>query len=175
MELSDIERIFEWDSLIEETNYYELLGVLEIADEAAIRSAFHEFALAFHPDAHPNADEETAGAIRRVFQRGTEAYRVLVRPELRAAYDLALAKGQLRLEPDAQAEPLSGAARSLDELCHSAAAKLHARNADRSISQGDLLTAKRELLLALSHEDEQSRELLERLDALDLALFAMGQ
>jgi curved DNA-binding protein CbpA len=175
VELSDIERIFEWDSLIEETNYYELLGVLDIADEAAIRSAFHEFAVAFHPDAHPDADEETAGAIRRVFQRGTEAYRVLVRPELRAEYDLALAKGQLRLEPNVSQPPLSTGARSLDELCVSAAAKLHAKNADRFISQGDLALAKRELLLAISHEDEQSQELLERLDALDLALFAMGQ
>jgi len=172
---ADVERIFEWDSLLDDTNYYELLGLLEIADEAAIRRAFHEFALAFHPDVHPAVDPETASAIRRVFQRGTEAYRVLVRPELRAAYDLALAKGHLRLDPEREAPPQPSRVRSLDELVSSAAAKLHARNADQAISRGELVLAKRELLLALSHEREQNPELLDRLDALDLALFAMGQ
>jgi hypothetical protein len=124
---------------------------------------------------HPGADAETAGAIRRVFQRGTEAYRVLARPELRAEYDLVLAKGQLRLDPDSEAPPQPSHVRSLDDLCRSAAAKLHARNADRAISQGDLALAKRELLSALRHEEEENAELRERLDALDLALFAMGQ
>jgi DnaJ-class molecular chaperone len=93
MDVQDYERIFEWDALIDRSSYYEVLGVLEIADAAAIRKAFHEFAVAFHPDAFPEADDETADALRRVFQRGAEAYRVLSRPDLRSEYDLALAKG----------------------------------------------------------------------------------
>jgi hypothetical protein len=64
-------------------------------------------------------------------------------------------------------------AKSLDDLCRTAAAKLYASRADGLISQGDLIGAKRELMLAV-HADGDNPELAERLDALDLALFAMG-
>ena len=175
MDLQDIERIFEWDALLDDSSYYELLGLLEIADPSAIRKAFHEFAVAFHPDAFPEADEETAEALRRVFQRGAEAYRVLSRPETRADYDLALAKGQLRLDASIGPPPLSRQSdiRSLDELCHSPGARRYAKRAEELISNGDLPAAKRELQMAL-REDGENPDLAERLDAIDLALFAMG-
>jgi len=41
------------------------------------------------------------------------------------------------------------------------------------ISNGDLRSAKRELQMAL-REDGENPDLVERLDAIDLALFAMG-
>src|SRR3978361_796635 len=94
---ANLERVYEWAAVLDEPTYYELLGVLEIADDASVKAAFHEFALAFHPDSHLDYDAETATVLRRVFQRGAEAYRVLSHPELRPRYDLALAKGQLRL------------------------------------------------------------------------------
>lgn len=175
MDLQDIERIFEWDALIDQSSYYELLGVLEIADAGAIRKAFHEFAVAFHPDAFPEADEETADALRRVFQRGAEAYRVLSRPDSRADYDLALAKGHLRLDTTIAPAPLARSSdiRSLDELCRSPGARLYAKKAEQLISGGDLTGAKRELQMAL-REDGENPDLAERLDAIDLALYAMG-
>jgi curved DNA-binding protein CbpA len=175
MELRDIERIFEWDALIDQSSYYEVLGLLEIADASAIRKAFHEFAVAFHPDAFPHADDETADALRRVFQRGAEAYRVLSRPESRADYDLALAKGQLRLDATIGPPPLARNSdiRSLDELCRSPGARRYAKKAEELISNGDLTSAKRELQMAL-HEDGENPDLAERLDAIDLALYAMG-
>ena len=175
MDLQDIERIFEWDALIEQSSYYEVLGLLEIADAGAIRKAFHEFAVAFHPDAFPEADEETADALRRVFQRGAEAYRVLSRPDSRADYDLALAKGQLRLDTTIAPAPLSRNSdiRSLDELCRSPGARLYAKKAENLISNGDLTGARRELQMAL-REDGENADLAERLDAIDLALYAMG-
>lgn len=172
---ADIERVYEWASVLDESTYYELLGVLEIADDASIKTAFHEFALAFHPDAHLDFDPETASACRLVFQRGAEAYRVLSHPELRPRYDLALAKGQLRLGGSEvpRVANVGVGAKSLDELCRTAGAKLYASRADALISQGDLSGAKRELMLAV-REDGNNPELAERLDALDLALFAMG-
>jgi curved DNA-binding protein CbpA len=175
MELQDIERIFEWDDLIDQSSYYEVLGLLEIADAGAIRKAFHEFAVAFHPDAFPEADDETADALRRVFQRGAEAYRVLSRPDSRADYDLALAKGQLRLDATIAPPPLARHSdiRSLDELCRSPGARRYAKKAEELISSGDLTAAKRELQMAL-REDGENPDLAERLDAIDLALFAMG-
>jgi curved DNA-binding protein CbpA len=175
MDPQDIERIFEWDELLDRSSYYEVLGLLEIADTGAVRKAFHEFAVAFHPDAFPEADQETADALLRVFQRGAEAYRVLSRPDTRAEYDLALAKGQLRLDGTIAPPPLARNSdiRSLDELCRSPGARRYAKRAEELISNGDLPSAKRELQMAL-REDGENADLAERLDALDLALFAMG-
>ncbi len=171
MDLRDVQRIFEWDELVEVSSYYEVLGLLEIADAEAIRRAFHQFALAFHPDSFPEADEETTDALLRVFQCGAEAYRVLSRPELRSDYDLALARGQLRLGMGTT--DVASGARSLDELCSSPGARRYAKRAEELISTGDLASAKRQLQMAL-REDGQNAELTERLDALDLALYAMG-
>src|SRR3954462_274163 len=175
MDLQDIERIFEWDALLDQASYYEVLGLLEIADAGAIRKAFHEFAVAFHPDAFPTADDETADALRRVFQRGAEAYRVLSHPDSRADYDLALAKGQLRLDTTLAPPPLARHSdiRSLDKLWRSPGPRAYAKRAEELISHGDLTSAKRELQMAL-REDGDNPDLAERLDAIDLALFAMG-
>jgi DnaJ-class molecular chaperone len=172
---ADVERVYEWASVLDDSSYYELLGVLEIADEASVKLAFHEFALAFHPDSHLDYDAETAVVLRRVFQRGAEAYRVLSHPELRPRYDLALAKGQLRLGGSEvpRVANVGVGAKSLDDLCKTASAKLYARRADALISDGDLAGAKRELMMAM-HADGENPELSERLDAVDLALFAMG-
>jgi DnaJ-class molecular chaperone len=74
------ERIRQWTEVLDDSTYYEILGVLEIAGEASIKQAFHEFALAFHPDSHQGADPETLRQVQRVFQRGAEAYRVLSHP-----------------------------------------------------------------------------------------------
>jgi len=174
-EEADIERVYEWAAVLDASSYYELLGLLEIADDEAVKIAFHEFASAFHPDAHPDYDSQTAELSRQVFQRGAEAYRVLSHPLLRPRYDLALAKGQLRLGGSEvpRVANVGVGAKSLDELCRTASAKRFAGRADELISQGDLSGAKRELLLAL-REDGENEQLAERLDALDLALFAMG-
>jgi len=174
-EEADIERLYEWAAMLDAANYYELLGVLEIADDAAIKEAFHEFAVAFHPDAHTDYDAHATELSRQVFQRGAEAYRVLSHPMLRPRYDLALAKGQLRLGGSEvpRVANVGVGAKSLDELCRTASAKRYASRADQLISEGDLSGAKRELMLAL-REDGPNPELAERLDALDLALFAMG-
>jgi DnaJ-class molecular chaperone len=172
---ADVERVYEWAAVLDDSSYYELLGVLEIADDASVKAAFHEFALAFHPDTHLDYDAQTAAALRRVFQRGAEGYRVLSHPELRPRYDLALARGQLRLGGSEvpRVANVGVGAKSLDDLCRTAGATLYASRADALISRGDLAGAKRELMMAL-REDGENPELAERLDALDLALFAMG-
>ena len=173
MHPSDFDRILEWADLIEESNYYEILGVLEVADTGAIKSAFHDFARAFHPDAHPHADEQVQSLLRRIFQRGVEAYRTLVSDSLRAEYDLALARGQLRLS-ELPAPDLHGV-KSLTDLCRTKSSKLAASRAERLISEGKLAEAKTELQMAIHHERGETPELLERLEALELALFAKGE
>jgi len=157
----DLEHLAAWAEVLDESTYYEILGVLHIADAGAIRDAFHEFAQAFHPDAQLDLDPEARRLVQHVFQRGVEAYRVLSSEEQRTAYDLLLAKGMLRLE--GESERRATGARSLDELCRSAGAKLYAKRAEDLITRGELGRAADELLRALRAEEGPNPDLLARL------------
>ena len=64
--------------------------------------------------------------------------------------------------------------KSLTDLCQTKSAKLAAGRAEKLISEGRLSEAKSELQMALHHDGGDNTELHERLEALDLALFAMG-
>jgi DnaJ-class molecular chaperone len=161
----DLEHLAAWAEVLDESTYYEILRVLHIADGGAIRDAFHEFALAFHPDAQLDLDAEARGVVQTIFQRGVEAYRVLSSEEQRAAYDLALAKGLLRLEQ--QGQRTATGARSLDELCRSAGAKLYAKRAEDFITRGELGRAADELLRALRAEEGANPDLADRLHSLN--------
>jgi len=61
---------------------YDLFGVSPNAGDERIRQAFKEQALKFHPDRNP--DDPIA---ERKYREISEAYRILVDPQLRAAYD----------------------------------------------------------------------------------------
>jgi molecular chaperone DnaJ len=63
-------------------DYYEVLGVPRDADTNAIKKAYRQLALKYHPDRNPedpDAEEK--------FKEATEAYEVLRDSELRALYD----------------------------------------------------------------------------------------
>ena len=172
MSNSNVERVLAWHEVLDESNYYEILGVLETADEEALRRAFHQFAAAFHPDAHTEADARISKAVERVFQRGAEAYRVLSHSELRKKYDRGLARGQLRLLLDQSARPPSGSAgESLADLCRSPSARLAAQRAEELIERGELEAARRELVVALTHDDDRNPALSDRIEALDVQIF----
>ncbi len=168
--------IAEWSAVLDHSSYYEILGVLEIADDEALRDAFHQFSLAFHPDRHRGADRELVADVTRIFQRGAEAYRVLTDPELRVRYDMGLAKGQLRLVMRRTTPPPGTTERvqPLHELCRSPGAKLAAQKADKLLAVGDLQAAKREIERALEYDGGNNSALTERLDALAVALYAQG-
>jgi DnaJ-class molecular chaperone len=168
----DLAHLHAWVEVLDDATYYEILGVLELADTDAIRVAFHEFALAFHPDAQLHLDDTARALVQRVFQRGVEAYRVLSVPELRSAYDLAVAKGSVRLEGDSKR--IDTGARSLDELCQSAGARYYAKRAEEFITRGELGRAADELLRALRAEEDPNPDLAERLAALN-ALVRLSQ
>lgn len=175
MQPADAELVSAWDEVIDDSNYYEILGILEIADDDAIKQAYWQFARAFHPDGHPNVDVTTEATLRRIFQRGVEAYRTLSDHKLRADYDLALARGALRLKDSRLPPEKLGGAKSLEDLCVSMSARLAARKADQLISAGALAEAKQQLQLAISHDNGGNDELRQRLDALDLMMFAKGE
>ena len=168
---ADLDALPQWEEVLDDASYYEILGVLEIADAEAIQRAFHEFSLGFHPDAHPGVTPDIQARLTRVFQRGVEAYRALSVPETRAAYDLALAKGEVRLH--GSATRVETGARSLDELCRSPGAKLYAKRAEELIATGELEKATTELYRALRAEEGENPELLERIHAVT-ALTRLG-
>ncbi len=175
--MSDAEQIIEWAAVIDQASYYEILGVLELADDSAIKDAFHTLAAAFHPDLHRGAAPEVREAAAKVYMRGVEAYRALSEETKRAKYDLLLAKGQVRLDKGSAPpvrDPSSREIQTLEDVCTSAAARRHAQQAEHFLVTGDLEAAKRELQLALAQDGGRNPRLEERIDALDLVLFAAG-
>jgi DnaJ-class molecular chaperone len=176
VEEDERERLASWAELVDDSTYYEILGVLELADGVAIQAAFHDFALAFHPDMHVGGSALQRGAAEYVFRRGAEAYRVLSHPELRPRYDLAVARGRLRLldEDTSGNQRGQSSLQSLEDVCKTPAARLAARRADECIGQGDLEAARRLLREALTHDGYDNPALEERIEALDFVLFAGG-
>ena len=165
------EKVESWLEVLDDTNHYELLGLLEIADDEAIQEGFHQFAEAFHPDRHRAEPSDVRSGVTRIFRRGAEAYRILRDPALRSAYDLTLAKAR------APAEMLGAAperARSLDELCLTAGGRLHARQAERAITAGRLQEALG-LLRKAALAEGKNPELKERLESLQVAASLGGE
>jgi DnaJ-class molecular chaperone len=138
---------------LEDSTYYELLGILEIAGDEAVQSAFHEFSQSFHPDNNRGADEKLRADITRIFKRGAEAYRVLRDPRSRAAYDLAMAQGALRLTGHGQG-PAEKTNESLEATCRTSGGRLHARQAERALSERELDNAHALLRKALVAEGD---------------------
>jgi len=64
-------------------DYYEVLGVARDADQKAIKGAFRELAMKYHPDRNKAPDAEAK------FKEIAEAYAVLSDPKKRAQYDQA--------------------------------------------------------------------------------------
>jgi curved DNA-binding protein CbpA len=90
--------IRQWLAALDAISYYDLFRVQKNATADDVRVAFHSFAETFHPDVHGWRPPSELAAIGYIFKRGTEAYRVLSDPQLRARYDEALANGILRPE-----------------------------------------------------------------------------
>ncbi len=75
-------------------DYYEVLGVPRNADQKAIKDAFRQLALKFHPDRNkePGAEDR--------FKQIAEAYAVLSDPKKRTAYDAGGFEGVSGFSPE---------------------------------------------------------------------------
>lgn len=131
------EQVDSWLSILDHSTYYELLGILEIASESAIQDAFHKFSESFHPDRHRGQSDELRTAVTHIYRRGAEAYGVLRDPLKRAAYDVAMNQGQLRWNPGQTVEGAPAQLSDLASLCKTKAGALHARQAERAITEKD--------------------------------------
>lgn len=65
------------------TKYYDLLGISKNASENEIKKAYRKKAIKWHPDKNPNNSEEA----EKKFKEISEAYQVLIDKEKRETYD----------------------------------------------------------------------------------------
>jgi len=157
----DHARILDWAHQVDTLSYFELLQIPRDFDDARLLDAYHRFAAAFHPDAHPDAPEEVARALKLLFQRGVEAYRALGHPKLRRRYLHELEQGRLRL-PDLKPPVAIDLGRVVPELhlcCRSAGAKLAAQKAAKALARGDLWEVHASLELALRSDSDTNLDI----------------
>ena len=89
--------------MAEPRDYYEVLGVSRDADEKAIKDAFRQLALKYHPDRN-----KEPGASER-FKEIAEAYAVLSDPKKRAEYDARGYAGVAGFSPEEYSRRPNGA------------------------------------------------------------------
>ena len=154
--------------MIDRVGYEQILGVGEGASEADCRQAYYKFAQCFHPDMHPQVDPLVHQALCRVFQRGSEAYRVLVHGSLRTQWRDAKRRGAVRLSDLAPPPRVDLAAELplLHERCRSAGAKLQAKSASKAYARGDVAATTRHLEQALVYDGGANLDLVRCLDAI---------
>jgi hypothetical protein len=153
-------------------SYYEILRVPQGSDARAIKAAFHDFSLLYHPDRHVGAEAAVVQVAAEIYKRGVEAYGCLSRKASRDRYDRALARGALRIDASAAAidpAPEPPPMRTLETIATTPGGKRHAVKADRLIAIGKLDDARVQLVTACQCEPH-NRELAERLAVLYEAL-----
>lgn len=167
------EELAERESALPHQSYYALLGIPQTAESSEIQRAFHAFSERYHPDLFRDQEPEVQEQARTIFRRGAEAYGTLRSRAQRAAYDLKLARGYLRAGPEPEPSAPEGR-QSLEDLCRSKAARLHARQAERAINEGRLGDAARLAERALL-DDQPNPELEERIRAIQELLSLSGE
>jgi curved DNA-binding protein CbpA len=170
--------LMQWIEVLDQLTYYELFCVPASSTFDELRSAFHLFADTFHPDGHRWRVDDEQEAIGRIYRRGTEAWRILSIPTLRARYDEAVANGNVRPEhllmeldtPRSLAPP--GGGRLVDKL-RSPGARPFVLRAEELMKSGDPKQAKIQLVMAL-HMDKGNPALEAFAKELDTAIAGMG-
>lgn len=144
---------------LDEVDYYALLEVPREVGVDAVRDAFHQFALRFHPDQHVGDAARQRKALA-IFKRGAEAYRVLMNPALRRRYDAALAAGALRLPAEESHLPPDGVDRTRGTASLPPGARPFYDKAVEALRRGELGSAKMHLALAVARGDSPLLEQL---------------
>lgn len=137
------------ESELARLDYYTLLRVARDATPGAIKAAFHQFALKFHPDRHHLEDQARQSRAHAIYRRGAEAYRVLTDSDRRAQYDASLAKGVVRLVETEREMPKP---KPGELVIKSLAARPFFQRALEAMTQQDWKTAKLNLSIACTHE-----------------------
>lgn len=145
----------------DERDYYAILGVAPEATVDAIKEGFRAFARRFHPDRYAGDPERVAHATR-IYQRGTEAYRVLTNFEQRRQYDAQRGQGAARVDPEVARRSVrpSAAPGRVDSIAPRA--RPFAARAEQALQNGDWKQARLNYQIALQH-DPNSESLQKKL------------
>lgn len=177
----DAQAIHQWLTVLDSVSHYDLFGIPQTATYDELRVAFHSFAETFHPDVHKWRSPEEQTALGSIFRRGTEAYRVLSDPALRARYDQALAAGILRPEEliveSEGSRSMKGAGPSasgrLSDRVRNPGARPFALRLEELVEKGDPKQAKIQLVMAMHMDpknpalEQFAKELDEQIKAKD--------
>jgi curved DNA-binding protein CbpA len=169
--MASIEALTLFLNSLSKKSYYDILRVQRGSDAQAIKAAFHDFSLHYHPDRHVGAEAAVVQVAAEIYKRGVEAYRCLTRKASRDRYDRALAGGTLRIDAAVAVDPAPEPPpmRTLETIATTERGKRHALKADRLIAIGKLDEARVQLVTACQCEPH-NRELAERLAAVYEAL-----
>ncbi|MDD9943839.1 MAG: DnaJ domain-containing protein [Myxococcales bacterium] len=114
-------------------NFYQAIGVSEMADKAEIRSAYFALSKQFHPDAFFGKDlGHFKSKMEAVFKRLTEAYEVLGRKARRSEYDEYLRATNQAYTTQTKIEQVQARAQALRQPKSAPAPKSNAPRADAS-------------------------------------------
>ncbi|PID38092.1 MAG: hypothetical protein CSA65_08840 [Proteobacteria bacterium] len=146
-------------------DYFELLGVSRQESAAAVKDAYFQRSIDFHPDRFMQLDDrELRQHIYEVFMRITEAFKVLSDPDARAAYEQQLSTDS---KPALRYDNLGRTKRSVAEddqlLASSPAGRKYANLAKVAERKGNLKLARMYLTLA-SQCEPSSEAIREHLD-----------
>jgi len=135
-------------------NYYQVLGVPDGAPHHLLVRAFDQLSLRYHPDRYNQYRAERWGAaifdeVNALYKIQTEAYSVLTDRQLRARYEKALERGEVRLSKDETAARPTGP-KALTDLATNSQSKKFLKLAQTDISTQNWSGALQNLKFALS-------------------------
>jgi hypothetical protein len=145
---------------IDEQNYFQILGLPERAPHHRLVKAYDLLSQRYHPDRYRQYRQEKWGkAIHQkatqLYKVMTEAYQVLADRKLRAAYENALKRGDLRLSPEDQPGKDAGP-KSVVDLGETPASKKFLKLAQSDLAGQNLASALQNLKFAKSMEPSNS-------------------
>ena len=146
LEISALARIMD------ELDYYQLLGVPDSATTAEIRKAYHTCSRTYHPDANRELPDDLREDCGRISKRVTEAYCVLRDKRRRQAYDAKRGEGDgLRMQI-AEAKSAHVEARKAEARGATAQGRQFHAKAEAELKKGNLAGAIQHLQMALTFE-----------------------
>lgn len=143
---------------LDDQDYFRVLGVKRGAPHHKVQKAYDLLSVRYHPDRYRQfRDEKWGQAIydktTQLYKVISEAYNILSDRKLRQAYERALARGELRLDPQDQAAQDTGP-KPVTALGNTSASKKFLKLAHTELAKGDLASALQNLKFAHSMEPD---------------------
>ncbi len=153
--------------IMDELDYYQLLGVKQNATSSQIRQAFHALSRSYHPDANRDLDADLRAQCEQISKRVTEAYCILRDARRRQAYDARVAEGQSLRIRLAEARNAHAEQATAERRGRTAQGRQYHGRAEAELKKGNLAGAIQHIQMALTFEADNAgfKTLLEELHA----------